>query len=42
LVPVHSGAYEVLESVGAIDRLGEHRVYDRVRDGVDAVTGVTA
>ena len=38
LARVHSGCYRLLEMAGVIDELGDHRVYDTVRDAVDTAT----
>ncbi len=36
--PVHSGCHRLLELAGVIDELSEQRVYDTLRDAVDAAT----
>jgi sulfate permease, SulP family len=42
LARVHSDGRAVLESAGTIDELGEHRLFDTVRDAVDAATATPA
>jgi sulfate permease, SulP family len=42
LARLHSEARRVLELAGTIDELGEHRVFDTVRDAVAAATGTPA
>jgi high affinity sulfate transporter 1 len=36
LARVHSGTHEILRLSGVIDEIGEHRIYDTVRNAVDA------
>jgi sulfate permease, SulP family len=42
LARLHSQARAVLESAGTINELGEHRLFDTVRDAVDAATAKSA
>ncbi len=42
LARLHAGAREVLELAGTIEELGEHRLFDTVRDAVDAASGTPA
>ncbi|MGB5186702.1 MAG: STAS domain-containing protein, partial [Acidimicrobiia bacterium] len=39
LARVHSGAHELLQLTGVTGEIGEHRIYDTVRNAVDAVSG---
>jgi MFS superfamily sulfate permease-like transporter len=36
LARVHSGTLEILRRAGAMDEIGEHRIYDTVRNAVAA------
>ena len=38
LARVHSGTHKLLELAGVVDELGEGRIYDTVRNAVDAAT----
>ncbi len=42
LARVHSGTHRLLQLTGAMDEIGEHRIYDTVRNAVDAATSSTA
>ena len=42
LARVHLGGVKILRSGGIIVDIGEHHIYDTVRDAVDIVTGTTA
>jgi high affinity sulfate transporter 1 len=42
LARVHSGTHELLKLSGVVDEIGEHRIYDTVRDAVEAATEAQA
>ena len=42
LARVHSGTHELLKLSGDLDEIGEHRIYDTVRNAVDAVTAAAS
>jgi high affinity sulfate transporter 1 len=39
LARVHSGTHELLKLAGVVEEIGEHRIFDTVRDAVSAATG---
>ena len=42
LARVHSGTHKILQLTGDLDEIGEQRIYDTVRDAVDAATSAAA
>ena len=38
LARVHAGTHKILQLTGVTDEIGEHRIYDTVRNAVAAVT----